>query len=265
VTKTGPVAHDLERRPGDDVGAMRVHLVCEDARDPAAPLPRELGLARPVAAQPDLDVPVSVDVAALDEPVHRRAVRALDAEDLRAGVGVRVEMGEPDRAVRRRDGAHVRLGDRVVAAEHDRHRARLDGVAHERLQGVERGERIRRDDRRIAEVHDPERGERVDPGLEVRARRAAGGTDRPRPEPRSRPVRHEVVERGTDDRDVGAGELGGALRVRHAREREQPGVVRLVRQPAAPPALLRVDHVRRARRPRWAARRRRPSPQCSAR
>ena len=52
----------------------------------------------PVAAQADLDVAGRVDVPLLDEAEHRRAVRALDAEHLAAGVGVRVEVDEPERA-----------------------------------------------------------------------------------------------------------------------------------------------------------------------
>ncbi len=50
--------------------------------DPVLALPCELGLAGPVAAQPDLDVARSRDVPVADEPVHRRSVRELDAEDL---------------------------------------------------------------------------------------------------------------------------------------------------------------------------------------
>ena len=62
-------------------------------------LPAELGLARPVAAQADLGVAAPVDVAVVDQLLHEGAVRAPDAEDLRAGVGVGVEVDDADRAV----------------------------------------------------------------------------------------------------------------------------------------------------------------------
>ncbi len=67
---------------------------------PVLALPRELGRPGPVAAQPDLRVTRAVDRARLDETEHRRAVRALDAEHLAAGVGVRVEVDQPDRPAR---------------------------------------------------------------------------------------------------------------------------------------------------------------------
>ena len=51
-------------------------------------------------------------------------MRDLDSEHLLAGVGVRVEVDEADRAVLRSAGADVRLGNRVVAAEDDRDRSR---------------------------------------------------------------------------------------------------------------------------------------------
>ena len=137
----------------------------EEARDPALALPCELALARPVAAQPDLHIALGIDDAGLDEPVHRGAVRALDAEDLGAGVRVRVEMHEPDGTVRGRAGADVRLRDGVV-----------------RLQ------RVGRDDRRVAEVHDLQHLRGVDAGLEVRPRRTARRPDRSRTEARARAV-----------------------------------------------------------------------------
>jgi hypothetical protein len=60
-------------------------------------------------------------------------VRGLDAEDLGAGVSVGVEMDEAERAVARGAGADIGLGDRVVAAEDDRDRARVDDLADELL------------------------------------------------------------------------------------------------------------------------------------
>ena len=98
----------------------------EEARDPLLAPARRTRLAGPVAAQADLHVAARVDVPCFDEPEHRRPVRELDAEDLAPGVRVRVEVDEADRAAAGGDGADVRLGDRVVAAEHDRQQA---GVA----------------------------------------------------------------------------------------------------------------------------------------
>ena len=141
---------------------------------PCSRLPGELRLAGPVAAQADLHVARRVDVPGLDEPEHRRPVRELDAEDLAAGVGVRVEVDEADRPVARGDRADVRLGDRVVAAEHDRQQRRrrttwptssLDRRVRARRVGGQHG--------RVAEVDDPQLLEGVDLRLEVRPGRAA--------------------------------------------------------------------------------------------
>ena len=83
-------------------------------------------------------------------------------------------------------------------------------------------------------------GEGVDPGLEVRAGRAARRADRPRAEAGARPVGDEIVRRRADDRDVDAGELRRILGVREAAEGEQPGEVGLLAVLA--PAVERIDH-----------------------
>jgi len=62
---------------------------------------------------------VRIDVAGFDQSEHRGSVRDGNAEDLPAGVGVRVERDEADRAVAGDARTDVGLGDRVVAAEHD--------------------------------------------------------------------------------------------------------------------------------------------------
>ena len=80
------------------VDALLADLVHEDRCDPLLGLPGELLLPGPVAAQPDLGVALRIDVALLDQPVHRRPVGDLDAEDLGAGVGVGVEVDQADRA-----------------------------------------------------------------------------------------------------------------------------------------------------------------------
>ena len=97
----GHVAHDRDRLLDDGADAHVSDVVHEEARDPVLGLPGELVLARPVAAQADLDVARAVDVPVAHEPVHRRPVRDLDAEDLLAGVRVRVEVDERDRPVLR--------------------------------------------------------------------------------------------------------------------------------------------------------------------
>ena len=115
-------------------------------------------LVRPPAAQADLDVAVRVDVALLDEVVHRRAVRELAPEDARAAVSVWVsKWTSPTGPPRCRAHAlHVRLGDRVVAAEHDRHRAGPEHLEHGVLDRLVRADRIGRDDRCVAVVDDAE-------------------------------------------------------------------------------------------------------------
>ena len=91
VTKTGPppttasASWITSRMP-------RSRTSCMKKLEIPVPLPRELLLGRPVAAQPDLRVARGVDVAGFDEAEHRRAVGALDAEHLGARVRVRVEV-----------------------------------------------------------------------------------------------------------------------------------------------------------------------------
>ncbi len=203
-------------------------------------LPRELLRPRPVAAQADLDVAARVDVPLLDEPVHRRPVRDLHAEDLRARVGVGVEVDEAEPAVPGGAGADVRLGDRVVAAEDDRNRTRSDDLSDRPLDRLVRPSGVGGDNRRVAVVDQPQLGHRVDLCLEVRPRRAAGGANRARAKACARPVGDEVVRRRADDRDVDALELGRVLRVGKGAEREQARVVGLLSVPA--PALERVNH-----------------------
>jgi hypothetical protein len=123
----------------------------------------------------------------------------------------------------------------VVASEHDRQHTGVDDLADDALdRGVGRL-RVRRDDRYVAVVDYAERAERVDLRFEVRAGRAACGTDRPGCEAGARPIGDEVVGRRTDDRDVEPFELTRILRVRHPAERQQPGVVRLVAERLPPP------------------------------
>ena len=73
-------------------------------------------------------------------------MRALDAEHLEARVRVRVEVQKTDRTTTRGNRPDVRLGDRVVAAEHGEH-AGVDDLADELLDRLVRSRGIRGNDR----------------------------------------------------------------------------------------------------------------------
>ena len=160
----------------------------EEAGDAALLLPRELLGTRPIAAQADLNVTPWIDVPLLDEPVHGCSVRDLDAEDLGAGVRVRVEVDEPERAVPGGAGADVGLGDRVVAPEHDRDRTCGDDLADRTLDRLVRPGGVGGKNRRVAVIDQLELGRRVDLRLQVRPRRAAGRANRAWTEAGSRTV-----------------------------------------------------------------------------
>ena len=167
-------------------------------------------------------------------------MRDLDAEHLGPGVRVGVEMDETERAVLPGAGANVRLRDRVVAAEHDRNRARGDDLADRPLDRFVCSCGVGREHRRVAVVDHPQLSHRVHLRLEMRPRRAARGANRARAEARARPIRDQVVGGCADDRHVDAFELGRVLGVGKRAEREQARVVGLLAVP--PPALERVDH-----------------------
>src|SRR5205085_4248479 len=115
------------------------------------------------------------------------------AEDLGAGIRVRVEVDEPERAVPPGTGANVGLGDRVVAAENDRDRSRGDDLADRALDRLVRSGGVSGEDRRVAVVDHPQLGHRVDVRLEVRPRRATRGPNRAWAEAGPRPIGDEVV------------------------------------------------------------------------
>ena len=206
-----PVGDCCDRSLDDLADPHIAHVVHEVRGDAVLPLPGELLFSRPVAAQPDLDVSACVDMAVADEPVHGRAVGVLHAEDLGAGVRVRVEVDEPDRAVVRGDRAHVRFGNRMVASQNDGDRASGDGLSDRALDLRVCPLRIGRDDCGVAEVDDPELCEGVDLRFEMRPGRTAGCPDRARAETRSGPIGDEVVRRRADHRNVDTGELGDVL------------------------------------------------------
>jgi hypothetical protein len=167
--------------------------------------PRERVGRWPVAAQADLHEAVSGHRARLDQPPHWRAVAGEVAVDDVGGVGVGVEVDDADVAVAVHvgDSRRRRPGDRVVAAEHDRHdAARRDlmhplpdvGVARLRLAVRAVG---------VAVVDGFEVLEDLDPEVEVvRARLVREGADRTRAESGAGPVGGGDVERRTYDRHV---------------------------------------------------------------
>ena len=67
----------------------------------------------------------------------------LGAEDLGAGVGVRVEVHEAHGTVRPDAGAHVRLGDRMVPTQDHRDGARGEHLPYRLLDGGVRADGIR--------------------------------------------------------------------------------------------------------------------------
>ena len=153
-----------------------------------------------------------------------------------------VEVDKPERAVLGCHGTGVGRGDRVVAADDQRHQVGVDDLAHRPLDRGMADLRLGGNHGRVAEVEDPQNIERVDAGLEMRAGRAARGADRARREPRSGAVGDELVHRGADDCDVEPGELGRVLRAGDAPECERSRVVRLLAVLAPP--LHGVEHRR---------------------
>jgi hypothetical protein len=235
----GPGPDSCERAFDDDSDPELADLAHRKCRDPVLGLPGELGLAGPVTAKADLHVAARIDQAALDEPVHRRAVRELDTEDLRARVGVRVEMDEPNGTRDRGARPHVRLRDRVVAAEHHRQNVCCQHFPHCALdRGVGKG-RVCRHDRRVAEVDDAELGQRVYPHLHAGAGLEACSPDSSRAEASPGPIGDELVHRRAENGDV------HALEVRHLFCPGHPGVggePRVIGLPEAAPAPSRVEH-----------------------
>ena len=122
----GVVHHRLEAPIPDLLHRMPDHALLGHPRE-------DLG-RRPVAAQPDLHEAVAGHRAGLDQAAHRRAVAGEVAVDDVGGVGVGVEVDDADVAVAVDvgDGGGRRPGDRVVAAEDDRHDAARGDLVHAR-------------------------------------------------------------------------------------------------------------------------------------
>ena len=102
-------------------------------------------------------------MALVDDAAHRAAVRQLDAPQDGGRVGVGVEVDDPDVAVAEvvGHGGHVRMRQRVVAAEDDRDDARREDLVDALLdRGVAAGE-VGGHALRVPVVDDRDRGERV--------------------------------------------------------------------------------------------------------
>ena len=166
-------------------------------------------------------------------------MRELDPEDLRARVGVRVEVDEADGPRDRSARPHVRLRDRMVAAEDYRKDVGGQHLPDRALDRRVRADRIRRDDGCVAEVDDTELGERIDPDLNAGPGLEARAPDSARAKASPRPVGDEVVRGSADDGDVHARKVGRILGPRDPGIRQQPRIVGL---PEAAPASSRVEH-----------------------
>ena len=123
--------------------------------------------------------------AGLDEPAHRGAVAGQVAVDEVGGVGMGVEVHDPDVAV----AVHVgdrgggRPGDRVVAAEDDRHDAAGGDLVHPLADVGVAGLGLAVRAERVAVVDDLEVVEDLDAQVEVVGAGLVGQrADRPRPE-----------------------------------------------------------------------------------
>ena len=120
---------------------------------------------RPVATQADLQEPVAAQRARLDQATHRLAVAPQRPELDVAGVRVRVEVDHRDPAVAEhvRHALGVGEGDRVVAAEDDRDRARTGHLLDRRLERGQRHLDVAGVHLDVAGVHDVEVDEPVRP------------------------------------------------------------------------------------------------------
>ena len=195
--------------------------------------PLEVLRPRPRPAQADLDDVAPVEVAVDDRAVEGNAVRGLALLAARVGVGVEVHHREAVGAVVLGEGLQHRGRERVVAAEHDRDRARGQDLGHAPAQQQVRPLQVGRVHLDVAVVDDVELGVRVDAKLHVRPRdregHILGGADRPRAEAGAGPVGHALVEGRPQDGDVGSGKPGGLQHERRPPEREpDAGVAHLV-------------------------------------
>ena len=131
-------------------------------------------------------------------------------------VDVAVEVNDPEVAAVEvlRDGAHRRVADRVIAAEHDREGAARVDVTDGLADLVEGLLDVRRDGEDVADVADGDRLAQVDAELErVRTVERGDLADALGTEARARAVRGAAVVRGAEDRYVVRAALAHILEV----------------------------------------------------
>ena len=256
-----PAARRLDHLLEAHVEPALVELVGRPPAEADLAHPGELGRLGPEAAQADLKEPIAADRAAIDDEPHGRAVRALDAGEVGRGIGVRVEVDDADRAgtVVVGDRRHVRVGDRVVAAEHDRDGSGRADLRDPPADRVVAARRVTRNRLGVAVVDDLQDREGIDAEQHVRPRGRQAASlvslaDRPGPVAAAGTVRDRLVHRRAEDRNVDPGELAGVEHERELREGRDP------REAGLP---LPVDDHRRAvtrlrARSRRRPRRRRP-------
>ena len=190
----------------------------------------------PVAAQADLQEPVTADRPGLDQPAHGLAVPDQGAELRVAGVGVRVEVdqGHPALAEVLGHAGRVGPGDGVVAAEDQRDGAVAGHLVHRGLQVAHGPGRVAGEHLHVPGVVDAQILQAVGaqrqrgPGPVVR--QVVGLPDVLRAEPGPGPVGGAAVERGPDDHHVGvrvAGRVGPVTAV-HTEERDVRAELRSV-------------------------------------
>ena len=225
------VADDLERALDDRVDPELADVVHEERRDPALGLPGELVGPGPVAAEADLDVPLRVDVPSstsryIGVPCERSPPKTSGPVSVCVSKWTR-PTGPTRAATARMFGSEIEWSPPSTIGI----APGVDDLADERLDRRVRPLGVGGQDRRVAEVDDPQLGERVDAHLEVRpggqlAARIARGPKRVpgRSETRSS-VGAPTIATSTPSSSA------GVLRVGRPAEREQPGVVRLLRRP----------------------------------
>ena len=208
VDRIGAVEGLRDRVVDDGISAALLDLAHEVVAQAVLLHPLEDIEGRPVTAKTDLDEVLAEDGARLDEPSHRCSMAREDAPVVVGGVGVGVEVDDPD-AAGSADFGNCRRGwprDRVIAPEDDRDRARsgdLENLAvDECVATLDPG----RDDVRVAGVHHRQQLERLDVELERidRSRRVLRLADGSGAEPCPGSMAHRVVERRPDDRHVHA-------------------------------------------------------------
>ena len=138
----------LEHRLGAELADLA------DAEDVGAHRPRVgIALAGGRGDVADAELGEAGHVGTLRRAPHRAAVTEADAVTLVDEVEMRIELHDVDRPVLGK-GGDGRDGDRMIAAERDRQRARGEDLAHRRLDIGVAADRIGVDDVGVADVDD---------------------------------------------------------------------------------------------------------------